>query len=135
MQYITGLTALNIPIPGRIFADWHTSGLFNRENWLWSGQHLLDTTHLLGDAGVYDATKSLRQYAPEAPQGTLAASYERAVFDLLYHFSKVGKPVPNVQYRDIDDAINAEQIRRWIKAVDLPESQKTVMLVWFQHCE
>ncbi len=86
--------------------------------------------------GVYDATSILRHYAQETPEGTLAASYERAVFDLLYHFAMVSKPVPNIQYKDIDDAIDAEQIKRWIETCEmLPEFRKATMLDWFKYSD
>ncbi|MFN2350181.1 MAG: hypothetical protein ABR558_11515, partial [Thioalkalivibrio sp.] len=87
MSYVTGLTALNIPLEDGTSADWHSSGLVNRQNWTWAGVRLASSDHLLNDAGVYDATEILRRYAPDTPHGTLAATYERAIFDLLYHYS------------------------------------------------
>jgi hypothetical protein len=83
--YVTGITALNIPVHGRIFADWHMYCLTNVNAWSWAGTTLRDTTHLIGMAGVCDATEVLRRYAPDTITGTLAATYERAAFDLLYH--------------------------------------------------
>lgn len=43
------------------------------------------------------------------------ASYERAVFDLLYrNIEQNNRPVPNVQPSDLDDVVNFEVIRAWI---------------------
>jgi len=134
-SYVTGITALNIPWPDRLQADWHSLGLFNGHAWCWSGEMLKSTEHLLGNQGLRDATEILRRYVPDTPEGTFAAGHERAVFDLLHHFTKIGKPVPNIQYKDIDHALDADQIKRWIQAVDLPEEQKKTMLAWFDCSE
>jgi len=133
--YVTGLTALNIPWPDCHMADWHSQVLTDPKYWLWSGRHLTATNHLLGNEDVYDATEILRRYALDTPDNTFAAGYDRAVFDLIHHFTQKGKPVPNIQYKDIDDAIDAERIKRWIEVVDLPAAQKAAMLDWFRHCE
>ncbi|MGP4846188.1 hypothetical protein ACTXGQ_18820 [Marinobacter sp. 1Y8] len=93
----------------------------------------MDTTHLMGMIGVYDATVALRRYAPETPYGTLAAGYERAVFDLLYTAAIRRKPVPNIQASDIDDAVNLDQVARWIESVELREDIKATMLGWLGH--
>ena len=134
MTYVTGITALNILWPGRAPADWHTHGLINRQGWSWAGVQLTSTDHLLGNQGLHDATKILRRYAPNTPAGTLAASYERAVFDLLYQAAVTGKPVPNIQAKDIDDAVDFELVKHWICSIGLPEQQKAAMLAWFRFC-
>lgn len=132
MKYITGLTALNIAKPGHAPADWHTHGLVNEKSWCWSDE-LASTEDLLGEKGLYDATDVLRRYVPETPAGTLAASYERAVFDLLYHFLFVKKkPVPNVQAKDIDDAVDLALVADWIESAALPQDQTDTMLRWLQ---
>lgn len=133
MTYITGITALNIPLPSGVSADWHTSGLANTQAWSWSGRALMDTCHLLGDAGIYDATHALRPYAPDTPKGTLAASYERAVFDLPYQSSLTGKAVPNIQCKDIEDIVNMEKVKCWIQSVDLSDRRQSTMLAWIYH--
>lgn len=135
-QYVTGITALNIPIPGRLAADWHSHGLVNRDDWTWSGDLLSDTTYLLGMVGVYDATMALRQYSPDTPDRTLAADYERAVFDLLHHFSMFGKPIPNIQAKDIDDSVDLGLVKSWICSADiLTEDRKKTMIDWFKCCD
>lgn len=131
--YVTGMTALNIPFPGRTAPDWHSHALVNQAAWTWSGELLMDTTHLIGMCGVYDATDALRQFAPETLDGTLAASYERAVFDLLYHFAIKDEPVPNIQAKDIDHEVDFKQVIRWIETCELlPTDRKVIMLAWLE---
>ncbi|WP_029654879.1 hypothetical protein [Marinobacter daepoensis] len=132
LVYVTGLTALNIPNEDGDAPGWHSHQLANRERWTWSGSKIESTVHLLKREGIYDATEILRRYAPETPEGTLAANWDRAVFDLLHHFSKIGEPVPNVQYKDLEHAINADQVKKWIASVDLPEAKKRTMHLWFK---
>jgi len=133
--YLTGLTALNIPIPGRLPADWHSFGLANVHSWMWAGTTLRDTSHLIGMTGVYDATEALRRFAPETTEGTLAADYERAVFDLLYHFVMISKPVPNIQARDIDDAVDFGLVKSLIRSADLHTETQETMIDWFRYCD
>ena len=46
----------------------------------------------------------------------MSASYERAVFDLLYFYvEKEGRVVPNVQPSDIDDVVDFQIVVDWIK--------------------
>ena len=73
------------------------------------------TECLIGHEDLYDATAVLRRYAPKTPGGTLAATYERAVFDLLYHHISQGKPVPGYQAKDIDDAVDFEKVNPELK--------------------
>ncbi|WP_199452584.1 hypothetical protein [Marinobacter sp. bablab_jr008] len=135
LVYVTGLTALNIPNEVGEAPGWHSHQLANRQRWTWSDIQIESTARLLGREGVYDATDILRRYAPETPEGTLAANWSRAVFDLLHHFSKIGEPVPNVQYKDIDHAINSEQVKKWIASVDLSDELKRSMYRWFREEE
>ena len=111
IQYITGITALNIPLPNRSLPDWHTCGLTNVKTWhgmAWqiASVNVRSTEFLIGHEDLYDATAVLRRYAPKTPGGTLAATYERAVFDFLYHQISQGKPVPSYQAKDIDEGVD-----------------------------
>ncbi|WP_227714178.1 hypothetical protein [Marinobacter sp. 1-4A] len=46
----------------------------------------------------------------------ICASYERAVFDMLYnHIELSNQVVPNVQPSDIDDAVDLSRILGWVK--------------------
>ncbi|PTB99803.1 hypothetical protein C9993_01450 [Marinobacter sp. Z-F4-2] len=110
--YITGLTALCIPHPGRFKAFWH--GIGPPDTWTVAGRNYPDTSHLFGDREIVDVSAYL---ALAGVQTTLSrcASYERAVFDLLYHhIEQNNRPVPNVQPSDLDDVVNFEGIRAWI---------------------
>jgi len=132
-QYITGLTALNLNMEGRTAPGWHSTYLYLWENWTWSGDSIMDTTHLLGHRGVYDATSELRRHAPDTPEATHAASYERAVFDLLHHYAVLAQPVPNVQAHDIDHEVDFDLIQQWInESEELSGEIKTAMLAWLR---
>jgi len=111
--YITGLTALCMPHPGRLKAFWH--GIGSPETWTVAGRNYPDTSHLFGDREIVDVSEYL---ALAGIQATLSrcASYERAVFDLLYHHIELNnRPVPNVQPSDLDDVVDFEVIRGWIR--------------------
>lgn len=111
--YITALTALCIPHPGRFKAFWH--GIGSPDAWTVAGQNYPDTSHLFGDREIVDVSVYL---ALAGIQATLVrcASYERAVFDLLYrNIEQNNRPVPNVQPSDLDDVVNFEVIRGWIR--------------------
>ncbi|WP_375172117.1 hypothetical protein [Marinobacter sp.] len=132
-RYLTGLTALDLNMENRTAPGWHSTYLYLWENWSWSGDSIMDTTHLLGLRGVYDATSELRRHVPETADATHAASYERAVFDLLHHFAVLGKPVPNIQARDIDHEVDFALIRQWINENEtLSEEIKSAMLAWLK---
>ncbi|MDC9602799.1 MULTISPECIES: hypothetical protein [Gammaproteobacteria] len=132
-RYLTGLTALDLDMQGRTAPGWHSTYLYLWENWTWSGDSIMDTTHLLGLRGVYDATSELRRHAPNTPESTHAASYERAVFDLLHHFAVLDKPVPNIQAHDIDHEVDFDLIRQWINESELlPLEIKSAMLAWLK---
>jgi len=92
--------------------------------------NMLSTEHLLGGQDLYDATTILRRYASTTPAATLAATYERAVFDLLNHFVSQGKNGLNYQVKDIDDAVDFEKVKIWIQTVGLPREQSNSMLEW-----
>jgi len=106
--------------------------LLNPQAWSWSGKTLMETNHLLSMTGVYDATDTLRRYAPETPEETLAASYERAVFDLLYTAVIKGKRVPNLQPTDIDDAVDFSLVAQCIESADLAPDKRKRMLAWLR---
>lgn len=112
--YITGLAALCIPQEGRIKPFWHSLRAPDT-NWSVAGRNYPDTSHLFGDRELVDVSEHL---ALAGVQTTLSqcASYERAVFDLLYHhIEQYNRPVPNVQPSDLDDVVNFEVIRGWIR--------------------
>jgi len=128
--YITGLTALCMPHPGRLKAFWHDIG--SPDAWTVAGRNYPDTSHLFGDRELVDVSEHL---ALAGVQTTLfrCASYERAVFDLLYHhIEQNNRPVPNVQPSDLDDVVNFEMtwgwIREWEQSGQLMHGE--TMLAW-----
>ena len=112
--YITGLAALCIPHEGRIKTFWHSLRAPDT-NWSVAGRNYPDTSNLFGDRELVDVSEYL---VLAGIQTTLfrCASYERAVFDLLYHhIEQNNRPVPNVQPSDLDDVVDFEVIQGWIR--------------------
>src|SRR5690554_3288298 len=112
-SYITGLTALCIPHPGRHKPLWHHFGPPDR--WQIAGADYPDTSFLFGNRELVDLTETFALWGIEPPL-CVSASYERAVFDLLYFYvEKKGRVVPNVQPSDIDDVVDFQIVVDWIK--------------------
>lgn len=131
IRYLTGLTALNLMMEGRTAPGWHSTYLFNRASWAWSGDLIRDTTPILGYRGIYNATEELRRHVSDLSTVILAASYERAVFDILYHYVVECEPVPNIQAKDIDHEVDFSLVRQWINESDInSERLKARMLSW-----
>ena len=128
--YITGLTALCIPHPGRSKAFWH--GIGSPDAWTVAGQNYPDTSHLFGDREIVDVSAYLALAGVQASLSR-CASYERAVFDLLYrNIEQNNRPVPNVQPSDLDDVVNFEVIRGWIREWERAGqlTHEEAMLAW-----
>lgn len=116
-DYITGLAALCIPHTGRSKPFWQS--LKNPDsNWTVAGRNYPDTSWFFGERELVDVSQYLAQ-AGLKTRISMCASYERAVFDLLYaHIEQKGKPVPNVQASDIDDVVDLERIKHWVQKAD-----------------
>lgn len=140
-HYITGYTALNINWPDRGQADWHTTSTFkpgaNTSAWRIAGLNFSITEHILGDADIHDVSEFLRKRGVESPPTTKAAGYERAVFDMLHDYIVINRTViPNIQWKDIDDAVDREMIVGWIdRAVPewISENDAVKMKEWFNN--
>jgi hypothetical protein len=114
--YITGLTALCMIQPGRHKAFWHDIG--TPDAWSVAGQNYPNTSCLLGEQEIIDVSEHLA-FCGIQTDVTRCASYERAVFDLLfYHIEQKRKDVPNVQSTDIDDVVDFDRVREWIKELE-----------------
>ncbi|MEP3561770.1 MAG: hypothetical protein ABJM19_00370 [Marinobacter sp.] len=107
--YITGLAALCIPQPGRTKPFGHSvpepdsNGTVAGRNypdpsWFFGQRELVDVSGYFSLAGIKTDL-------------ILCASYERAVFDLLYHhIDQNNRVIPNVQPSDINDVVDFERI-------------------------
>lgn len=111
--YITGMTALCLFHPGRTWKPfWHSAG--SPDRWLIAGQHYPDTSSFFGDQELVDLSGLLAEWRIEAPI-CISASYERAVFDILYnHIELDNQMVPNVQPSDIDDVVDFSRVSGWV---------------------
>lgn len=112
IPYITGLTALCTLHPGRLKPFWHNMGA--PDVWAIAGHNYPDTSFLFGEREIVDISEFL---ALSGLPVTLyrCASYERAVFDLLYHhIEQNNRMVPNVQPTDINDVVDFDRIIAWV---------------------
>lgn len=110
--YITGQTALCIVHPGRCKPFWHHFG--SPDVWQIAGKNHPDTSFFFGDQELVDVSETFALWGIDPPI-CVSASYERAVFDMLYlHIEKEGVMVPNVQSSDIDDVVDFKRILDWI---------------------
>lgn len=115
IKYLTGLTSLNMFLEGREAPLWHTTYITNTRSWSISGVNFSSTSWLLGVEGLVRANEPLERAGLSFDFDIYTASYERAVFDLLYEFCVVRDvTVPNVQATDIDDVVNFQKIMEWI---------------------
>ena len=111
--YITALAALCIPHPGRPKPFWHSLPLSDSK-WTLSGRDYPDTSWFFGQRELVNVTEYFA-LAGIKTDLVLCASYERAIFDLLYrHIEKDNEMVPNVQPSDINDVVNFERILTWV---------------------
>lgn len=115
--YLTGASALSLPGPHHSApALWYSSALQNPQTWQIAGARIVGANELLGVTGLWDATRTLASLGIEVEQ-LWAASPERALFDLLYHYcERKGKSIPNIQASDIDDVVDLDQVTAWIGA-------------------
>ena len=93
-RHITGMTALNIPDPGRPGGDWHShASWFGTEERSLSETSYSDTEtygtmqSVLGNAGIRDARPGLAELGHPAgaePRPVWASSYDRAVIEVAW---------------------------------------------------
>ena len=89
LRYIGGMAALNLPSPTGT-GDWHMEQTFFRQREHRSRSFIsgvgcpTDTTHILGEAGVYDCTAVLDELGiPHESAVAYAANHARAIADLV----------------------------------------------------
>jgi len=119
--YITAQTALCTLHLGRLKPFWHSMG--SPAVWAIAGQNFPDTSYLFGEREIVDISEFLALSGMPVNLSR-CASYERAVFDLLYyHIEQNSRVVPNVQPSDIDDVVDLDSVQEWVweweKAGDL----------------
>ena len=95
-HYITGITALNVPLPEEGYGNWHFTEAFygrgerapkifvagDKEEW--------NTHAIFGDFGIYECAEKLKKLGVEVPAGqkVYVAGHYRAVLDMLYRCVK-----------------------------------------------
>src|SRR5690554_7481260 len=136
--YVTGVIALNFPFLGRVQALWHTTSTLQEKAfpaWRIAGISFTCTSHLLGSENLHDVSDLFLSHGIINPPTSVAAGYERVLFDILYHHLVVRRtPVVGVQRDDIDDAVDFKLVSRWAKRLhtvgDLAHQDLRSILTW-----
>jgi len=95
-NYITSLSALNIPCEEEGTGDWHfRNHYFPNENGMpaqiLAGKDHLSTKEWLGNEGIYDCYSILKEWGVDVkPRKIYAANHYRAVVDMVFHYLKSG---------------------------------------------
>ena len=142
-QYLTGMTALNIPAPEGTTVDWHFEESFwgrkgRAPKFFVAGEGAeLNTNSIWGALGIYDCSSILRakNIAIAAEEQIYAANHCRAILDLLYRALK------NLEYPHhiaVDDWLDipAEKKRLFdslpmLKGF-LKEDEKIILTSWIE---
>ncbi|MBL1321975.1 MAG: hypothetical protein COA63_013100 [Methylophaga sp.] len=97
-NYLTGITALNIPID-ECTGDWHFSACFvvrgdAKPPQQRAGIELLSTSKWLGRKGIYDCYSVLVEHGlKEKVRHIYAADHYRAIADMVYYKVKNGRSI------------------------------------------
>lgn len=111
--YITGLTALCIPQLSRFKPFWH--GIGAPDAWSVASRNYPDTSCFFGEREIVDVSEFMAQSGLQTNLSR-CASYERAVFESLYHhIEQRNQMVPNEQPSDIDDVVDFDRVRGLIQ--------------------
>ena len=117
-RYITATAALNIPCPEGT-GDWHFSNCFVQHGSYIPQQQIagvdtLSTHDLLGDYGIFECSKILREYgASPLPEGKIyAANHYRAVIDMIFDLVKNGIDITGAVI--LDDWFPEEQEKQTV---------------------
>jgi hypothetical protein len=118
-RYITGTTALNVPLAEEGHGDWHFIEAFygrgsrppkifiagEGEEW--------DTNFIFGNFGIYECSEKLRELGIKIPTGkkVYIAGHYRAVLDMLYRCVSNGN-YPH--HLDIDQWFDNENQKKFL---------------------
>ena len=112
-NYITGMTALNIPDKNGNFADWHFVETFlsGRGKLFISGENMATTHDVFGGYGIRECSQVLRRMGVSLPSRSkvYAANFVRAILDLLHETVQKKK---NPQYITLDDLLDDEDLKQ-----------------------
>lgn len=104
-HYLTGMTALNIPMEDGHIADWHFTGAFLHPSSRFhiAGENRLDTHDHLGDYGIRECSDVLRRFGAQVAPGqkVYAATYVRAILDLVLSSILNGHFPAHVEVHDL----------------------------------
>lgn len=119
--YVTGVSALCIHSYDSFPALWYSSSLRDPDSWQLAGVHIDGASEILGAEGIWDASEILLHYVVGSQRHTImAATHERAVFDLMFHFCHLRqREILNFGFSDIDDVVEKAVIVDWIDSNEL----------------
>lgn len=131
VAYVTGLAALCIPHRGRTKPFWHSLATPDT-HWTVANRNSPDTSWFFERRELVDVSDYFR-LAGIHTELVYCASYERAVFDLLFaHIELSGRPVTNVQPTDINDVVDFRRVSEWVLELDQQGRLKNgpAMIAW-----
>lgn len=116
-HYITGLSALNGPLPDGEVADWHTEGMIRSGKLLVAGDNYTLAPGLEPD-DLFDVSKFIEQRSLSWPT-RLCAKPERAVLDIVYNAVFIRGIYPSTisldeLLVDIDRPLLKRHLQSWI---------------------
>jgi hypothetical protein len=113
-EYLTGITALNIPTEEGDFSDWHFTDTFLRGKTRLriAGQDSADTSSLLGNYGIRECSNLLRRYGVDIPEEkkVYSADFVRALLDLVYTNILENRIPEHLQVEDVLDNESQQEI-------------------------
>ena len=106
-EYLTGITALNIPTEDGDFSDWHFIDTFLRKKTRLhiAGMDSADTTKILGNYGIRECSSLLRRYGVNIPEEkkVYSADFVRALLDSVYTNILENRIPEHLQVKEIFD--------------------------------
>jgi hypothetical protein len=137
-EYLSGLTAFNIPTIDGNCADWHGTSIFNNKNtkFIVAGNQLENTNHIFGLYGTYECSEILKKnYKTILVEKVYAANYIRALLDIVYN-SSFKKRKPETSIHEVLDSQN-DKIEFWKMYKKLKEyvkdSVQLAILIEWEH--
>jgi hypothetical protein len=120
-HYITGTTALNVPLPEEGYGDWHFNEAFygrgshSPKIFMAGKGEKWNSDVIFGDWGIYECSEKLRGLGLPVPlnEKVFVASHYRAVLDMLFRCIKQGN-YPH--HLDLDQWFDTEEQKAILKS-------------------
>ncbi len=108
-EYLTGITALNIPTEDGDFSD---TFLRRKTRLRIAGKNSADTTKILGNYGIQECSNLLRRYGVNIPEEkkVYSADFVRALLDMVYTNTLENRIPEHLQVEEILDDESQQEI-------------------------